>query len=121
MANEQTKDWRDNVARKANMSHISGTKSTSGDSELVAAPGSGVRVVVTGFVIQNESASATTMILKDGNSEHFRLLGQDQGDGLSREFSPGREWRLSDNQALNLNLSGANQCGYSVSYFTEEV
>jgi hypothetical protein len=36
-------------------------------------------------------------------------------------FSTGREWRLGNNEALILNLDGANQCGYSVQYYTEGV
>jgi hypothetical protein len=119
MANEQTATWQDNLGRKSSLTPVCGTKSSSGDNELIAAPGSGVRIVVTGFVIQNESANATTMILKDGSTNKIRVLGQNQGDGLTHIFTPGREWRLTADQALNLNLSGANQCGYTVFYFTE--
>ena len=103
------------------LTHISGTKDTSGDNELIPAPGAGKRIVVTSFVIQNESSSATTMILKDGSSNKWRFLGQNQGDYLSKDFGLKQEWRLTANQALNLNLSGNNQCGYSIAYFIEVV
>lgn len=101
------------------MTHISGTKNTSGDNELIAAPGANTRIVVTALTMQNESSTATTMIMKDGSANKFRILGQNQGDGLAREFSFRQEWRLATNSALNFNLSGNNQCGYNVSYFTE--
>jgi hypothetical protein len=101
--------------------HITGTESTSGDNELVAAPGSGFRIVVTALTMQNESAVATTMKMKDGSTDKFRILGQNQGDGLGREFNLEQEWRLSENSALNFNLSGNNSCGYNVSYFLENV
>lgn len=101
--------------------HITGTESTSGDTELVAAPGSGFRIVVTAFTMQNESGTATTMKMKDGNTDRFRILGQNQGDGIDRQFNLEQEWRLTENSALNFNLSGANQCGYNVSYFLENV
>lgn len=117
MASGMEKNIAD-IAEKA-LKHISGTKTDSGDNELVAAPGSDYRLVVTSFVIQNETGNATTMILKSGSSNCWRLRGQNQGDGLSRDFSIGREWRLAENEALNINLSAANSCGYSVAYFTE--
>jgi hypothetical protein len=101
---------------------IEGTAAASGDNVIIAAPGTGQRLVVTAFVIQNESATATTMILKDGDSPtggRWRCLGQNQGDGLAMIFHPQHPWRLSLNSPLVLNLSGANQCGYSVQYYTE--
>ena len=106
------------VAEEA-LSWVTGTKTVSGDNQLIAAPASGVRIVVTAILLQNESATATTMILKDGATARIRYLGQNQGDGLLLKFSPGREWKLTAATALNLNLSGANSCGYSIQYYTE--
>ena len=100
---------------------VSGTKTVSGDNALIAAPGAGVRIVVSAVTIQNESATPTTMVLKSGSTAKFRWLEQAQGDGLVLNFAPGREWRLGTNEALNLNLSGANSCGYNVVYWTETV
>lgn len=100
---------------------ISGTKNGSGDNELVAAPGAGERIVVTAFILQNESASATTMILRDGTTSKWRYLGQSQGSSIDIVLPPGREWKLTTNTALNLNLSGANACGYTVQYYVEYV
>jgi hypothetical protein len=101
------------------MLYVTGTVSDSGDNELVAAPGSNIRIIVVAFVIQNESSTATTMILKEGSTARFRVLGQNQGDGLTFCFAPGREWKLAANTALNLNLDGANACGFSIAYYTE--
>jgi len=101
------------------LSWATGTKAASGDNELIAAPAAGVRIVVTAILLQNESATATTMILKDGATAKIRCFGQNQGDGLLLKFSPGREWKLTAATALNLNLSGANTCGYSIQYYTE--
>ena len=97
---------------------ITGTESASGDNELIAAPGAGYKLVIYYFMIENESSTATTMILKDGSTAKYRRLGQNQGDGLTREFPRGDPWELAENAALNLNLSGANQCGYNVEYET---
>ena len=106
---------------KRSLTQVCSTASAAGDTAVVAAPGAGYRLVVTSFVIQNESAAATTMLLKSGSVVCWRCLGQNQGDGLSKDFAVGHSWRLAENAALNLNLSGANQCGYSVSYFVEAV
>lgn len=97
---------------------ISGTKSSSGDNQLVAAPGATTYIYVVSFTIQNESSVATTMTLRSGTTSNgWRWLGHSQGDGLSKDFPIARPWRLNANEALNLNLSGANSCGYSVMYY----
>lgn len=103
------------------LTHVCGTAAGAGDNQLVAAPGSGKRLVVSAFVIQNESSIATTLILRDGTDDRWRVEAQSLGDGLTMFFPVGREWRLADNAALQLNLSGANSCGYSVAYWIEEV
>lgn len=101
------------------LSVVTGTKAGSGDNELIAAPGANVCIVVVSFEIQNESSTATTMILKDGATNKFRNLAQNPSDGLSKTFPVDARWKLTGNAALNLNLSGANSCGYNVAYYTE--
>jgi hypothetical protein len=101
---------------------LTGTKASSGDNELVATPGTQHRIVVVAFVIQNESATATTMILRSAATTNgWRFLAQNQGDGLAMNLGPTGAWRLGRNEALVLNLSGANSCGYTVHYFLEKV
>ena len=102
-------------------SAATGTKNGSGDNELVAAPGAGKQIVISALVLQNESSTATTMILKAGATALLRCLGQNQGDGLALTLAAGRELQLGNNAALNLNLSGANACGYSVLYYVDAV
>jgi hypothetical protein len=98
---------------------VSGTKNGNGDNELIAAPAAGNRIVIVRYSIQNESTTATTLILKDGATAFSRVLAQNQGDGLTVHYPVGREKRLTAATALNMNLSGANSCGYSVDYFIE--
>lgn len=103
---------------------VQGTAATSGDNTIIPSPGATRRLVVTAFVIQNGSATATTMILKDGvalSAGRFRVLGQNQGDGLAMVFDGQNPWRLSAGNALVLNLSGANTCNWSVQYYIETV
>ncbi len=97
-----------------------GSAAVSGDNTLIGAPGAGRRIVVAGFVMQNESATARTMRLYDGAANQgFRVLGQNQGDGLAWQLPAGREWKLPENTALLLNLDGATQCGWTVMYWIE--
>lgn len=108
-----------NKPYEPSISVVTGTKSSSGDNELVAAPGASTRIVVCWVVIQNESSTATTLILRDGTTSKIRVLAQNQGDGLTMVFPADARWKLTANTALNLNLSGANSCGYTVGYYTE--
>jgi hypothetical protein len=101
------------------LSQISGTKSASGDNELIAAPGANKVVVVTGFLIQNTTSTATTLLLREGTTEKVGVLAQNQGDGMSVQYPMDARWKLPANTALNLNLSGANTARYSVSYYIE--
>lgn len=102
------------------VSVAAGTKAASGLNTLIAAPAAGYRIVVYAFVVQNESATATTMELQDAVTR-WRVLGQNQGDGLAMAFDALQPWRLNEATALTLKLSGANSCGYSVQYAIERV
>lgn len=96
------------------------TTATSGDQTLVAAPGAGFRLVVKDLVVQNESSTETTVILKSGSTAAWRAkLAANAALALS--FDEGNEWRLGTNEALVLNLSGAHSHSYSGRYFTEPV
>lgn len=96
---------------------VTGTFAAAGDNQIVAAPGANQSIEVKAFCIQCEAAAATTMILRSGASANgWRCLAQNQGDGLAMVFPISDPWRCTANEALNLNLSGANQCNYSLSY-----
>jgi hypothetical protein len=117
-----TKGLSDLVTEGQILTTLGGTKAASGDNELVAAPGENQRIVVTAFVIQNTTATATTLILRSGTTSNaWRVLAQNQGDGLALFLGPLAAWRLNNNEALNLNLSGANTAGYTVQYYVERI
>lgn len=88
---------------------------------LIAAPGAGFRIVVRYWIVQNESATASTMILRNGGADAFRYLAQNQGDGLAAFFTAGDDWEITENTAVNLILSAAVSWGYSIGYWTEAV
>jgi hypothetical protein len=103
------------------LTKLCGATATSGDNTLVVAPGAGLQIIVSSLVLQNESSTATTLIVKAGATAVLRILCQSQGDGLALVFPPGSELRLGSNAALVLNLSGANACGYSIMYYVDAV
>jgi len=97
-----------------------GTRAVAGDNQLVAAPGGSRRIIVTAFVIQNESTTPLIMRLRSGTTANgWRCLGQNQGDGLAMTFGPDSEWRLHPNDPLNLELSDNRVCAISISYYIE--
>ncbi len=98
---------------------VTGTCASSGDNSIVAAPGVGVKIVVKHLIMQNETTTATTIIARDGTTSKIRVYAKNQGDGLTMQFENGSEWRLTNNTALQINLSGANTCGYTFAYWTE--
>ena len=107
----------DGSIARPTITYVTGTIAISGDNTIVAAPTGGNSIYITHLVLQNESATATTIILKD-SSNRLRCLGQTQGAGLALTFPERRELKLAANTALILNLSGANSCGYSIGYYT---
>lgn len=104
-----------------NVTPFTATFAASGDNTVIAAPGAGYRLVVKIIAVQNESDTATTILLKSGANTQRRALLQNQGDGIAWAFETGYEWRLGENEALVLNLSGANSHGVTVDYITEGV
>jgi hypothetical protein len=105
------------AARKTLLS-ICTTEDSSGNTAIVAAPAAGQSHYVVAFVIQNEAATANTILLSDGTTAVWRCFAQNQGDGLAMVFPAGREWKVGDTKAITINLSAATVCGYSIMYYT---
>lgn len=103
------------------MTTVTNTTSTAGDNTIIAAPGSGNRLVIYSLQIQLEAATATTILKKSGSTTIGRLYCSAAGDGAIWVYPAGRELRLGTNEAFVLNLSGANAIGYTVRYSTEAV
>lgn len=97
---------------------VSGTAASNGNNTVIAAV-NGARIVITDVVLQNESTTATTMILQDGagGSALLRCLGQNQGDGIGMVYADDSRPATTVSNLLNLNLSGANSCGYTIGYY----
>jgi len=108
-----------NYRRK--MTPVTGTLNTSGDGTVVPAPtgGTAQRICITAMTLQNESATPTTVIGKDGTVPVWRFLGQTQGAALQPTFSADAPLVISPGNAFILNLSGSNAIGYSINYYLE--
>jgi hypothetical protein len=103
------------------MTTVTNTTATAGDNTIIAAPGSGNRIVVYSLQIQLEAATATTVLKKSGSTTIGRLYCAAAGDGAIWVYPAGRELRLGTAEAFVINLSGANAIGYTVRYSTEAV
>ncbi len=99
----------------------SGTVATAGNNTVIAAPGVGFQLVIFACSMQNESSTATVMLLRGGSTTFHRVLGQNQGDGELLVLPANREFKLGENVACNFNLSGSNQCNYSIYYYVDPV
>ena len=99
----------------ANTAIVSGTAAVAGNNTLIAAPAAGYRITVYALYVQNESATATTINLRDAVTRWRALLAQ------YGWFILDTPWRLNAATALTLNLSGANSHGYSIQYAIEPI
>jgi hypothetical protein len=107
-------DFYKMVMAQPTINRVANTCNTSGDNELVAAPGVGYRLVVLYAYVQNESANATVAKFKFGATDVTRsTLGQYVEYERECCMVP---WILPENTALNLNLGGANAHAYIVEY-----
>jgi hypothetical protein len=91
----------------------------NGDNTLIAAPAAGYKIILLYVEVQNESATATTAILKHGSTEVARQLMAQYGKFERDYFAYPLE--LPEATALVLNLSGANSHGTIVEYVTAPV
>ena len=101
--------------------YTTGTASASGDTTLIAAPGEGNKLVISLIGCQLETATNTAVLLKDGATARMRVYTVSEGDGIYLEIPAGREWVLTENSALVINLSTTSSIGYTLRYYIEAV
>lgn len=100
---------------------VTGTVATSGSNTIVAAPGVGQRIVLDEIFVQLEASTPTVVLVQNSAATIWRLRLVADGDHALWSFPEGKEHRLFENGALVLNLSGANQVGYTARYRLETV
>lgn len=104
---------------RVTLSTVTGTAATSGDNSIISAPGAGNRIRVYEFQLQLEADTATTVIVKSGSTSIRRVYMKAASDGIIWQWQLGQELVCGTNEALQINLSGANTVGYVVRYVTE--
>lgn len=89
-------------------------QTASGDQILVAAPGAGSSIHVTGFWASNNAATKIRAALRDGTTARYTGTLAADGGGVARSEIM---WVLADNAALNGNLGATGDVDWSIDYF----
>jgi hypothetical protein len=102
---------------------MSALASLAGYNEIIAAPGEGDEIIVAGFTIQatEDGAQIATLCSAEDDTVGFVARLATAGDGLKWVFPAGNEWRLGEDTALDLNLSGYTEVQVTVYYKTAGV
>lgn len=97
-----------------------GTGASSGDNTAIALV-SAKKIVLVSVMLQGLTTTATTIKLTDGASGTVicQVLAQNQGDGMLIVYPPDARPKLTTATAAIVNLSGANSCGWNITYYTE--
>jgi len=89
----------------------------SGDTTLIAAPGGGLSIYVTGIMASNQGASKIRALVREGAAGTIRGGGTLAGNGGGYVFPYAPAWKLPANTALVANLSAAGDVDYTVHFF----
>ena len=96
---------------------LSGTASSQGANEIIAAVAGGGRIMVQTLIVQEEEGTGVTAIWQNGaGGEGPRVHMPNEGDGAVIAHPEGKPWRLTPGNALVLDLSAGVAVGYSVYY-----
>ncbi|MEE8262730.1 MAG: hypothetical protein V3R83_09740 [Gammaproteobacteria bacterium] len=108
-------DWRDLQGRTVGVNNfpavVSGanhgpktiTLSSTTQTDVVAAPGAGQSVYVTGISASNTSSTFARLDLKDGTTVRVSMGLAADGGGFVMEFNP--PWKITANTAFTSQLS----------------
>src|SRR3972149_127869 len=89
----------------------------SGDTTLLAAPGGGLSIYVTGIMASNQGASKIRALVREGAAGTIRCGGTLAGNGDGYVFPYTPAWKLPANTALVANLGAAGDVDYTVHFF----
>lgn len=113
----------------ATLTVYSATVAAAGDNTLIAAPGTGLRIVPVFVALQNATTTADVYLLYSGASatgtKLMTVRGQNQGDGVvvgtTFAADTGELYHLKcgANEALVLNKAQAVGCNVTVWYYVE--
>jgi len=89
----------------------------SGDTTLVAAPGAGNSIYVTGLMVNNFGTAKIRALVREGAAGTIRGGGALAADGGGHVLPFDPAWKLPANTALVANLSGTGDVDYTVVYY----
>jgi hypothetical protein len=91
---------------------------SSGTTEIIAAPGSGVSIYVISAVLSNAGSSKIRAGLRagTGGTDRLRAMLAADGGGAREQWTPA--WKLPANTALVVNLGAAGDVEVSVHFYT---
>lgn len=89
------------------------------DTAIIASPGVGLKLYITSIAIQNATANAQTIILKETTTGNvvFTVTAVSQGNGLGQEFSKDTAIPLTADNGLTLDVSAAFNVNYTIAYY----
>jgi len=99
--------------------NFSGSLNSNGNNNVIPAPGAGYEIVISMYCIQNTTTTPTTFKLQTAGSPFLTVLAQNQGDGVCVQKPANREIRCGNNNAVTLNLSGANAHNCNIDYWID--
>lgn len=99
---------------------ITGSSSSAGNNTMVAAPGSGRRIVWRKIKLVNGSANAMTCIIKYGATSKMTSIFDAQ-IGAGEVYYEEEGKALPENTALINNMSGSTLASWDVDYLTESI
>lgn len=98
-----------------NIKHAYVNASSSGNNELVAAAGAGIKIRVISLVAVC-GASANSMKLQSATTDISALFPFAGNGGMVLNENASGWFATAANEALNVNLSGATAVGVSITY-----
>lgn len=105
-----------NALRTRSLQVITGQTSASG--QILAPPSPGNRYHITDLIVQNEATGTQIVtITVGGAANRVRFHTTRNGEGLKREYPPGRELQLAEGEAITLTLSAPQPVGYCITYY----
>jgi hypothetical protein len=94
--------------------------SSSGNNQLVAAPGAGLKIRVLSLVAVC-GVAATSMKLQSATTDISALFAFAANGGMVLNENASGWFSTAAGEALNVNLSGANPVGVSITYISTTV
>ena len=88
---------------------------SSGDTSIVAAQGSGNKIRVLAYVLV--ASAAVSVKWRSASTDKTGAMALAANGGVSSGYSPVGHFETAANEALNLNLSGAQQVSGHIAYY----